>query len=123
MELKQIEKAIKESWDIKTCHPDWARKWSKKNLSEGQCGVSVLIIQDYLGGKIAFNKKLHHVWNILPDGSEYDITRNQFPKGTKIERDGFISRHDMFYNDLAKKAKVKERYKLLKKRVDDKLGL
>ncbi len=123
MELNQVENAIKSSWDRKTCHPDWEENWSVENSSKGQCGVSVLILQDFFGGKIAFNRKLHHVWNIFLDGAEYDLTRNQFLNGTKIKKEGFISREDMFYNDSAKKAKVKERYDLLKKRVDKKLGL
>ena len=121
MNIKKLEKAIKASWDKKTCHPDGVKKWNKKNPSYGHCGVSALLIQEYFGGRIALNKKLRHVWNILPNGSEYDIARGQFPRGTSIKREGFMSRHNMFYNKLAIKAKVKERYDLLKKRVLKKL--
>ncbi len=78
-------------------------------------------VSQHFGGRIASNKKHHHVWNILPDGSKYDLTRDQFPKGTVIKKEGFISRHDMFCNDLAIKAKVKKRYEILKKRVEEKL--
>jgi len=118
--IKKLEKAIKRSWDKKTCHPD-VKVWSKKNPSKGQCGVTALLIQEYLGGRIAFNKKLHHVWNILSNKKEYDLTRKQFSNKTKIKKEGFISRENMFNNKLAIKAKVKERYKIFKKRIKNNL--
>lgn len=118
MDIRKLERAIKKSWDIKTCHPDSVKDWSKDNSAIGQCGVSVLIIQDYFGGKIAFNRNLHHVWNVFDNGSEYDISRKQFPKSKLIEKEGFISREEMLENELALKAHVKERYELLKSRVE-----
>ncbi len=116
--LKKFEEAIKKSWNKDTCHPD-IKVWSRKNPSKGQCGITALLIQEYLGGRIAMNKRLHHVWNILPNKKEYDLTKNQFPIKTKLERDGFISRENMFNNKLAIKAKVKQRYKIFKKRFKD----
>jgi len=118
--IKKLEKTIKKSWNKDTCHPD-VKIWSKKNPSKGQCGVTALVIQDYLGGRIVFNRKLRHIWNTLPNKKEYDLTKDQFLKKTKIEREGFISRENAMSNKLAINSRVKERYKILKKRVKEKL--
>lgn len=117
MQFKKVEEAIKKSWDKKTCHPEDSKKWSEKEPARGQCGVSVLIIQDYFGGEIAFNRKHKHVWNILPNGSHYDIAKDKFPKEVKVEVEGTITRNNMFYTESAKKAKVRKRYDLLSARV------
>ncbi len=117
MNLKELELAIRKSWGLDTCHPDGLLKYSLSDSSYGQCGITSLLIQEVYGGEILFNKAHRHTWNLLPDGRELDLTRNQFPKGTIIEKDGIISRHDMFNNELAKKAKVKERYEIFKEKV------
>lgn len=120
---KKLIKSIKSAWIFETCHPDVKKEWRSDNAEFGQCGVTALLIQEIYGGRIAINKKYHHVWNVLPDGKKIDITRSQFPKNTRIVREGFISRKDMFSNELAKKAKVKERYVLFRKRVFENLKI
>ena len=46
----------------------------------GQCAVTALVVQDFLGGELirAFVCGESHYWNRLPDGSELDLTADQF---------------------------------------------
>lgn len=50
MEKQLIEKALKSSWSKETCYPPWARGWTTENPTKGQCAVTALVVQDYLGG-------------------------------------------------------------------------
>jgi hypothetical protein len=46
----------------------------------GDFAVTALIVQDHLGGKLirAEVEGVSHYWNRLPDGTEIDLTRDQF---------------------------------------------
>jgi hypothetical protein len=52
--------------------------------SKGQCAVTALVVQDWLGGDLLRapycdgDEKGSHYWNRLPSGEEVDITRDQF---------------------------------------------
>lgn len=122
MQIKTLENTLIESWDEKTCHPNTSAMWTGKNPALGQCAVTALVVQDYLGGQLARSETLAHVWNILQDGSEVDLSRSQFPNGLKIEKEYIILREEVLYGNRGKKAKVAERYELLKERVSKKLG-
>lgn len=79
-----LEIALRDSWSAATsAEPE---SWNPANPAKGQCAVSALIIQDHLGGQLvrAETAKGSHYWNRLPDGTEIDITRDQFTKGELI---------------------------------------
>ena len=118
-----LEKALKVSWCRDTSSdPD---NWSLEKPAWGQCAVTSLIVNDYLGGDI--------VWALakLPDGSEIshyfnkvydeekDFTRIQFSEGTIIPKGvpktkQFSTTRDYIISYSA----TFERYKLLKEKVD-----
>ena len=54
-----------------------------ENPAWGQCAVTALVVQDAFGGDLlrAMVEGVSHYWNRLPDGSEVDLTRQQFPEG------------------------------------------
>lgn len=56
-------------------------RWTSSTPSLGQCAVTALVVQDELGGELlrAVVDGVSHYWNRLPDGSELDLTRDQFP--------------------------------------------
>lgn len=69
----------------------WARStsadpdgWTPENPTFGQCAVTALLVQDIHGGELLRGKvgQVSHYWNRLPDGSELDLTWEQFPAGT-----------------------------------------
>jgi hypothetical protein len=74
--------ALQASWG-----PDTSRfpgKFSALNPACGQCYVSSLVIQDYLGGDIQrfavvdAGEDMRHVANVLPGGVLLDSTASQF---------------------------------------------
>jgi hypothetical protein len=84
--------AIEGSWSAETCDPADREQWSSANPSLGQCGVTALVVNDFLGGDLMFADVVwpdgtaqgHHYWNRLPNGSEMDLTLRQFQAGERV---------------------------------------
>ncbi|MEK6760774.1 MAG: hypothetical protein AABX93_02515 [Nanoarchaeota archaeon] len=119
---KNLEEAVKSSWGKDTCYPPSAEKWSSENSALGQCAVTALVVNDYLGGEILNCKSLHHYYNLLQDHTIVDLTKSQFPEGTLINSDRFVLRENLLYGESAEKANTLNRYYILRKRVSDKLA-
>lgn len=107
--------AIRQSWsgDTSAC-PDW----TPAQPSTGQCAVSALVIQDYLGGVLvrATVNGTSHYWNRLPDGEALDLTRDQFPDFDPV---GTTQRSRDYALSFPR---TRERYQVLQERVRDRLG-
>lgn len=61
--------------------------WTPNNPLWGHCAVVALIVQDYFGGELlraslkdapGFSQTSSHYWNGLSDGTEVDLTEDQF---------------------------------------------
>ena len=90
-------------------------KWSADNPSAGQCAVTALIIHDYLGGQIysgVSQDGVVHYWNKI-HCLKSDLTRSQF-KDTKI----FSNITKWNAEDLLQTGNVRERYEILRSRVE-----
>jgi hypothetical protein len=79
VKLSDLEKAIRESWDAKTS--SYPEDWNEDNPAYGQCAVTALVVNDYLGGEIVnanvplpSGKYESHYFNLV-DGKEIDLTR------------------------------------------------
>jgi hypothetical protein len=72
-----LARALRDAWSAETSADE---RWSPEQRSLGQCAVTALIVQDHLGGKLirAEVEGVSHYWNRLPDGTEIDLTRDQF---------------------------------------------
>jgi hypothetical protein len=123
MEIALLERIIKKSWDKDTCYPPLAYEWNAQNPALGQCAVTALVVQDYLGGELLYCKHNHHYWNRLLDKNEIDFTKEQFPKGTIICLDEIRSREHILNSQAAEESKTPERYSLLKMRVSRRANL
>ena len=123
--LKELESAIRTSWSRETSAVE--EFWNPEIPSTGQCGPTALVVQDFLGGKIAYSivnssgkknencKKCpdivecygSHVYNVFPYGKRIDLTRCQFPDGFVIAREEIIERERVMnfrkYNILREK--------------------
>ena len=111
----KLRKAIKRSWGIDTAYKDDISKWSTDNPSAGQCAVTALIIYYYLGGQIysgISQDGVVHYWNRI-HGLKIDLTGSQF-KETKI----FTNITKWKAEDLLQTGNVRERYDILKSRVE-----
>jgi hypothetical protein len=89
--LSQIEEAIRAAWCRETS--DDPEDWTSQNPARGQCGVTALVVRDYLGGEIVIAEVVPadgskptegHGWNRLSSGTEIDLTREQFKNGERL---------------------------------------
>ena len=76
--------ALKEAWSFKS-----STKWKKDNPALGQCGVTALVVRDYLGGEILKTKvvkpeaeAIWHYYNLIND-KPIDFTCSQFDEPIK----------------------------------------
>ena len=118
MHVETLEKAIIKSWDRETCYPGCVDEWNPENPAWGQCAVTALVVQDYLGGELLYCQHNHHYWNRLPNQEEVDFTRIQFPAGTVVCLDDIKSRDYVLNSESAIKAITPQRHELLKSRVE-----
>lgn len=119
--------AIKSSWSPQTCYS--ASEWSDDNPARGQCVVSALVLQDYCGGSLRKFQTTYkgleesHYANVLPDGTEVDVTRSQYPADLElVEVDIDLKGYDSIRDKLFAKANTRARYELLKRDVEVKLA-
>ena len=80
-EIQLIQQALQTAW-CRATSADPA--WSPERPSLGQCAVTALVVQDYLGGILMRAEVADgsHYWNRLPDGTELDLTSDQFDEFT-----------------------------------------
>lgn len=73
------------AWGADTCYPHMSAEWSPENPARDQCGMTALVVHDIAGGTLVHaevhvgGRQIgHHYWNRLPDGSDLDLTSDQF---------------------------------------------
>jgi hypothetical protein len=123
--LERIEAAVRAAWARDTCDPVDVDDWSEANPARGQCGVTALTVNDLLGGELLLADVLRtdgtrqgvHWWNRLPDGTEIDLTREQFASHEVIQMPRVMPRPS------GPPKRAGEQYHTLKRRVLDALGL
>lgn len=73
-----LAEALRKSWSRETSYDPTG--WSANNPAWGQCAVTALVLQDCLSGNLLVGKinGIEHYWNLLPDHTELDLTRQQF---------------------------------------------
>ena len=120
----ELELALKKSWTKESSSDP--ENWTLNNPAWGQCAVTSLIVNDYLGGEIIW------VNAVLPDGREIsnyfnkikdvekDFTRVQFPDGTTIPQG--IPKTKEFSSTreyILSYPITQQRYELLKQKVQE----
>jgi hypothetical protein len=120
-----LEAAVRAAWALDTCDPVDAEDWSAANPSRGQCGSTALTIHDLLGGELLIagvirsdgSRQGVHYWNLLPDGTELDLTREQFADDEVIQQPRILKRPAGLPNRCA------EQYLTMRGRVFNALGI
>lgn len=122
-DIQTIIDALQLAWGADTAYDP--NDWSEENKARGQCVVSSLVIQDYVGGELLRYSidegNLHetHYVNRLDHGAILDTTASQYQQPVTmrikpIHLGGFASiREKRLADDSTRK-----RYKILKDRVD-----
>ena len=79
MKISELNRIIEKSWSKETCYPMSCDDWSIDNPSLGQCAITALVVNDFLGGKImrCMCGDISHYYNIV-NGEIVDLTREQF---------------------------------------------
>jgi 8-oxo-dGTP pyrophosphatase MutT (NUDIX family) len=79
------------AWGPDTCDPQNLASWRVDNPARGQSEMTALVVQDLHGGELIVGdvhvdgvKVGHHWWNQLPDGTEVDLTAEQFIPGETV---------------------------------------
>lgn len=83
MTVDELERAVRLSWSRLTAeHP---ARWTPENPAYLQCSATSRLVREFLGGDILIAPVTRagvacgfHAWNRLPDGTEADLTREQF---------------------------------------------
>ena len=100
---------LEKVWDAQTS----AGGYSPETASTGQCAVTSLIVQDLFGGDLVrvINMGESHYFNRLPDGTEVDLTRDQFavwePEPAVIRERAYLEKSEW----------TMKRYEILKSRL------
>ena len=121
-QLHDIETALRASWTSDTAFDK--NDWSVENPARGQCVVSSLVVQDYLGGELVRcavdSVDLHetHYFNLLDNGMVVDTTGSQYTESVAMTNKpvsyvGYSSIREKRLSD----DDTRIRYELLKKRV------
>jgi hypothetical protein len=82
-----LESILGKAWSRETSSEPKA--WSSANSAIGQCAVTALVVQDFLGGHLLRGKvgSVSHYWNLLPSGQQVDLTIGQFGTSKPTIRD------------------------------------
>lgn len=72
--IMKLQETFLKSWSINT-----SSHWTKDNPAKGQCGVTALVVNDLLGGKIS-KTLLDEGWHFYNEinGVRFDFTVSQF---------------------------------------------
>lgn len=113
--LRMLEPVIRAAW----CGATSASvAWNEAVPSKGQCAVTALVLQDYLGGDLvrAVVCSESHYWNRVPDVGDVDLTADQFPV---YEVEGPAEVRTRAY--VLSSPYTRRRYELLRSRVEERL--
>jgi hypothetical protein len=107
--------AIRHAWGADT---SMEPAWSAECPARGQCAVTALVVQDYLGGELmrAEVEGISHYWNLVSQ-EEVDLTREQFTNFAPTVVRSRPRRYVLSFTDTV------QRYEKLKERVAEILGL
>ena len=97
--LATLEDALRSSWGADTCDPVDLADWHPGNPARGQCGVTVLVVNDLLGGDLVMAEVSNadgtrqgvHYWNRI-GLLDIDLTREQFTSDEHIGTGALLPR-------------------------------
>ena len=81
-DLDELTVALRNAWSADTSVAP--ELWTPSVPSQGQCAVTALVLQDYLGGELRRGvvDGVSHYWIKLDSGKEIDLTLDQFRNPT-----------------------------------------
>ena len=71
---------LKDIWCSYSCAPRMRIRWSKENMTLGQCSITSFLVQDIFGGEVygvPLGDGSYHCFNVV-NGHMFDLTSEQF---------------------------------------------
>lgn len=121
--------ALRVSWAADTAYDE--TDWSAENPARGQCVVSALVVQDYLGGDLqrfdVVGREIRetHYTNLLTGGVVLDTTASQYDTSDAVRLTPTVADlkgFDSLRNKRLADDSTRRRYELLKQRVQSVLN-
>jgi len=114
--INELEKMIEMSWCKETSYPSCQENWDKSNPSTGQCAITALVVNDFIGGKImrCMCGDISHYYNLV-NNEVIDLTVKQFNGNIPDYTKGEERTREYLLSD----ASTLFRYKLLLEKVKD----
>jgi len=99
-------------WCEYTCAPRLRSKWSKENVTLGQCSITAFLVQDIFGGKVYGVLRPggnYHCFNVIGD-AVFDLTSEQFGD----EKLDYSNADEQLREEHFSKTEKRERYEYLR---------
>ena len=109
---RELYDALTEIWCEYTCAPRLRDKWSKDNITLGQCSITAFLAQDIFGGKVYGVLRSggnYHCYNVVGD-VVFDLTSEQFGD----EKLNYTDNPEQLREVHFAKTEKRERYEYLK---------
>ena len=109
---RQLYDALTEIWCEYTCAPRLREKWSRDNITLGQCSITAFLAQDIFGGKVYGVPRSggnFHCYNVIGD-VVFDLTSEQFGD----EELNYSNNPEQFREVHFAKTEKRQRYEYLK---------
>ena len=117
---KMLYDVLSEIWSKDTCAPRLRDRWTKYNMTLGQCSITAFLTQDIFGGKVYGIPREggnYHCYNVV-DGHVFDLTSEQFGDEVLV----YDCESEQFRDTHFAKTEKHERYIYLKNELKKKLG-
>ncbi|MCR4861580.1 MAG: hypothetical protein K5884_03045 [Ruminococcus sp.] len=109
---RQLYDILTGIWCEYTCAPRLREKWSKDNITLGQCSITAFLAQDIFGGKVYGVLRPggnYHCYNVVGE-AVFDLTSEQFGD----EKLDYTNNPEQLREVHFAKAEKRERYEYLK---------
>jgi hypothetical protein len=120
--LRLIDAFVEGAWCRETASPGCQAGWTDLDPAYGQCAVTALVFEKTLREDFGFACEImraevpghgSHYWIRMPDGTEVDTTRDQFPPGVAIPPGEPRPPASLIEGARAAAARTRERFELL----------
>jgi len=112
---QKLYDVLSEIWCEYTCAPRLREKWSKENITLGQCSITAFLVQDIFGGKVYGILRPggnFHCYNVVGN-AVFDLTSEQFGD----EELDYTDNPEQFRAEHFSKIEKRERYEYLRKKL------
>lgn len=117
---KVLYDMLSEIWCAETCAPRMRDKWTKENMTLGQCSITAFLAQDIFGGRvfgILREGGNYHCYNVVGN-CVFDLTSEQFGD----EKLCYEGNPEQFRDFHFSKEEKRLRYEYLKSALREKLA-